>query len=187
MLYKQHSINHSKTKNSPLGCGGAVGGIFLIGMMGSGKSYWSKQIAHVLQYTAYDLDTLIEAGETKTIARIFADNGEDYFRKAESAMLRSFAAKKNFVLATGGGTPCFYDNMQWMNLQGITIWLDEPIDILVQRLQQEKSHRPLIKNLEDHELKSFLLTKLEERKPFYGQAKIRWAGEENLLHLIQQG
>ena len=80
--------------------------------------------------------------------------------------------KKTFVLATGGGTPCFYGNMQWMNDHGLTVWLDEPVDVLVERLKPEKEHRPLIKNLNDNELKTFLAKKLEERKPFYRQAKV---------------
>lgn len=164
--------------NSSLGDGGVVSGIFLIGMMGSGKSYWCTQIAEKLKYNVYDLDNLIELDEEKTIAEIFAENGEEYFRKAESKMLQSFVEKKSFVLATGGGTPCFHDNMQWMNEHGLTVWLDEPVDVLAERLKPEKKHRPLIKNLSDDELKNFLSKKLAERKPFYEQAKIHCQNQD---------
>ena len=108
--------------------------------------------------------------EEQTISEIFEIEGEDSFRKKEAAMLRLLKQSKTFVAATGGGTPCFHDNMDWMNHQGITIWIDEPVSILVQRLQAEKSHRPLISNLSDDELASYLQQKLSERKPFYIQA-----------------
>lgn len=147
--------------------------LFLIGMMGSGKSYWSKIIAHQLQLKNYDLDTVIENNCSQTISSIFEHFGEAYFREQERIALYAFEHQQNFVLATGGGTPCFNNNMQWMNQQGITIYIDEPIDILVSRLKKEKDHRPLIKQLNDLELKDFLLQKLQERAPFYNEAKIK--------------
>jgi shikimate kinase len=85
--------------------------------------------------------------------------------------------KETCVIATGGGTPCFNNNMQWMNDHGTTIWLDEPIDILVKRLLPEKAHRPLIKNLNDDELENFLTTKLQERTPFYNQSQFHLSSE----------
>lgn len=146
--------------------------IFLIGMMGSGKSYWCKQLSKKLKCGGYDLDHLVEMNEEKSIAEIFAEDGEAYFRKAEAKVLRWFAEKKIFVLATGGGTPCFHENMEWMNKNGTTIWIDETIEVLAERLKPEKEHRPLIKNLSDDELKDFLSKKLAERKSFYSQCKI---------------
>ena len=115
--------------------------IFLIGLMGSGKSYWTQQLAKKYKTGGYDLDYLIEVREEKTIAEIFAEDGEDYFRKAESTVLKWFDQKKTYVLATGGGAPCFFDNMAWMNKQGITIWLDEPLPVIAARLAPEKAHR----------------------------------------------
>ncbi len=144
--------------------------IFLIGMMGSGKSYCSKLLAEKLKTRVYDLDFLIESNEEKTIAEMFEEDGEEFFRNKESEILRWFIEKKDCVVATGGGTPCFNNNMEWMNDNGITIWLNEPIDVLVQRLKPEKEHRPLIKDLTDEELGSFLSKKLEERRPYYSQA-----------------
>ena len=160
--------------------------IFLIGMMGSGKSHWCKELSKKLKCGGYDLDFLIETSEEKTIAEIFAEDGEEYFRKTESKVLRWFAEKKTFVLATGGGTPCFHENMQWMNKNGKTIWIDETIEVLVERLKPEKDHRPLIKNLSDDELKDFLSKKLEERKQYYSQSAIHLQGKDINLKTILQ-
>ena len=164
--------------------------LFLLGMMGSGKSYWSKELSKKLKCGGYDLDFLIESNEEKTISEIFADDGEEYFRKTEAKILRWFGEKKIFVLATGGGTPCFHANMEWMNKTGITIWIDESIDVLAERLAPEKEHRPLIRNLNNNELKDFLSNKLEERKPFYSQSKIHLQEKDiqlkNILQLVKE-
>lgn len=151
--------------------------IFLLGMMGSGKSYWTKKLSKKLKTGGYDLDFLIESHEEKTIAEIFAEDGEEYFRKTEARILRWFGEKKTFVLATGGGTPCFHENIDWMNKQGLTIWIDESIEILAERLKPEKDHRPLISNLSDEQLKDFLNAKLIERKRVYGKAAVHLAGD----------
>lgn len=153
--------------------------LFLIGMMGSGKTYWAEKLKKKFKIPAYDLDALIEMMEEKTIAEIFEEDGEEYFRKAEAKMLRLFAEKKQFILSCGGGTPCHNDNMKWMNKQGVTIWLDEPAETLAERLLKQKDHRPLIKNLDDTDLKDFLNKKLEEREPFYCQATYR-LNEKNI-------
>lgn len=152
--------------------------IFLIGMMGTGKSHWAEKWAKKTGTGHYDLDHLIELAEGESIAGIFAEKGEAYFRQLESDNLRRFATKQGFVLATGGGTPCSPGNMQWMNSNGITIWLDEPLEILVGRLKEGKAQRPLIRDLEDHELYAFLDKKLTERRPFYSQAQYRLGHKE---------
>lgn len=152
--------------------------LFLVGMMGSGKSYWTKFLSKKLKLGGYDLDYLIESNEEKTIAEIFQEDGEDYFRKQEAKLLRWFKEKKSFVLGTGGGTPCYNDNMDWMNKNGITIFIDPPIEQLVQRLLPEKSHRPLISNLSDEELFQFLTKKRLERLSFYNLANIKLEGTD---------
>ncbi|MBX9733572.1 MAG: shikimate kinase [Chitinophagaceae bacterium] len=152
--------------------------IFLLGMMGSGKSHWKQQLAKLLKTGGYDLDTLVEFHEEKTIAEIFEQDGEAYFRKKEAELLRWFKEKKHFVVATGGGTPCFHDNMQYMNQEGVTIWLNEPIDVLVKRLLPEKEHRPLIKNISDEALGDFLQQKLAERQLWYSLALETISGED---------
>ena len=155
-------------------------------MMGSGKSHWKQQLAKLLKTGGYDLDTLVEFHEEKTITEIFEQDGEAYFRKKEAELLRWFNEKKSFVLATGGGTPCFHDNMQYMNQEGVTIWLNEPIDVLVKRLLPEKEGRPLIKNLSDSELSNFLEQKLTERQHWYSLAMETISGEEISLKTFKK-
>ena len=153
--------------------------IFLIGMMGSGKTFWAQKLKKKLQIPAYDLDALVEMMEEKTVAEIFEEDGEEYFRKAEAKMLRLFAEKKQFILSCGGGTACSHDNIKWMNKQGITIWLNEPAEVLSVRLLKEKDHRPMIKNLPDEALKDFIDKKLTERIPFYSLATY-WLNEKDI-------
>ncbi len=164
--------------------------LFLIGMMGSGKSYWAQQLATQYHTNWMDLDAEIEKETSQTIKEIFETAGEAQFRLIERNALHNLAAHQNIIIATGGGTPCFHNNMQWMNEQGITIWIDEPIPVLVKRLIPERSHRPLIKNLSDGELATFLEKKLAERKPFYSQAKhtinSTTVKTDTLHHLINQ-
>lgn len=145
--------------------------IFLIGLMGSGKSYWAYKLSAVLNVPAFDLDKEIEKAEGKTIAEIFAEKGEAYFRLKENEILKSFAGKNNFILATGGGAPCFHNNINWMNDNGITIWIDEPLSNIAARLQKEKSYRPLIAGVPDEQLENFFQEMREKRKPFYSKAK----------------
>jgi shikimate kinase len=152
--------------------------IFLIGMMGSGKSYWADKLKKKLKTSAYDLDALIEMMEEKSVAEIFAEDGEEYFRNAEAKMLRLFAEKKHFILSCGGGTACYNDNMKWMNKQGITIWIDEPVETLSRRLIKEKEHRPLIKQLDENALTDFLESKLNEREVYYRTAAYRLSGAD---------
>ena len=152
--------------------------IFLIGMMGAGKSYWAQKMAKWNKSVGYDLDSLIEMNEEKTIAEIFNEDGEDYFRKAEAKILRWFKEKKKFIIATGGGTPCFHENIQWMKKEGIVIWLDEPVEVLVKRLSPEKNQRPLIAKLSDTEIAAFIEDKLVERHSFYAQANYRLTSDQ---------
>ena len=152
--------------------------IFLIGMMGSGKSHWLKQLAKWNKSVGYDLDALIEMNEEKTISDIFNEDGEAYFRKAEAKILKWFKEKKKYVVATGGGTACFQENMDFMKKEGVVIWLDESVEVLVKRLVGSKSTRPLISDLSDQELANFLEQKLVERHPFYKQAHYRLSSDQ---------
>lgn len=159
-------------------------------MMGTGKSFWTKKLSKKLKTGGYDLDHLVESHEEKTIAEIFAEDGEVYFRKSEARLLRWFGEKKSFILATGGGAPCFHENMEWMNKEGVTVWIDEPVDQLVERLVPEKAHRPLISHLSDEELYTFLTGKLAERMAFYRQAAYHLEGDaindESFAKIIRQ-
>ena len=155
--------------------------------MGSGKSYWGKAIATMIGYSFVDLDELLIQEEGKSINQIFDENGEKYFRDKETEILNtSFLLKDKFVMATGGGLPCFNNNLETLNKQGITIWINEPVEILCQRLLKEKDHRPLIKNLTNEALKTFLENKLTERTPYYSQASFTLTSEDLTETFIKQ-
>ena len=164
--------------------------IFLVGMMGCGKSYWTSRLSKQLRIARYDLDQLVQEVEDRSILDIFRESGEEHFRKMESIVLRWFEDKDDFVLATGGGTPCHHDNMSWMNEHGVTIWLDEPVEVLAKRLLPEKEHRPLIASLSEDQLKAYLEAKIKEREPFYSQATHRLKkgqiNEAALLAILKQ-
>ncbi|WP_143307302.1 shikimate kinase [Chitinophaga vietnamensis] len=145
--------------------------IFLLGFMGAGKSYWGKQLAEHWQLPYYDLDEVIVEAEEMAISDIFATKGEDYFRERESMLLRELSRQEKFLISCGGGTPCFQDNMDFMNERGITIWINPSIQAMVERLQRKKYKRPLIADLEDEDLVDFVEKKLAERLPFYQQSK----------------
>ncbi|MEP7141560.1 MAG: shikimate kinase [Ferruginibacter sp.] len=148
------------------------GNFFLVGFMGSGKTHWGKKWAAANQLPFIDLDDLIEKKAGKTIAEIFETSGEDHFRKMEAGTLRDCAGLHNTIVACGGGTPCFFENMQWMNDHGMTIYIaGTPVEI-VQRLALEQEKRPLLKKLTQAELIFFIEQKLTEREPFYTQAKL---------------
>ena len=147
-------------------------GIFLIGFMGSGKTHWGKIWAKESRMDFYDLDEVIEYAENRSITAIFEEEGENYFRDKESTLLKSFAGKENFLLACGGGVPCFNDNMQWMNDNGITVYLSATAQYIYDKVLNETRERPLLKNIHPAELLQSIDQKIKEREPFYKQAKI---------------
>lgn len=144
--------------------------IFLIGFMGSGKSYTGKRLAKALKYPFIDLDEWIETKNQQKISEIFAEKGEAAFRLVEQAALKEMLSYTKVVISCGGGTPCFFDNLDWMKQNGLTIYLKTPVEILVNRLENEKAHRPLLQKMEN--LSQFIETKLKEREPFYCNASI---------------
>lgn len=146
--------------------------IFLVGFMGSGKTHWGKIWAKQGDIDFYDLDEVIEKKEGRAIAAIFEKDGESYFRKIETAALKEFAEKGNCIMACGGGTACFNDNMKWMNDNGITVYLSATPPYILSRVKEEKDKRPLINKHNEAELLFFIEQKLKEREPFYKQAKI---------------
>jgi shikimate kinase len=144
--------------------------IFLIGFMGAGKSALGKGLAAELGLKFIDLDKEIEKHFSKDVAAIFATEGEDVFRDTESQKLAEAIEGDDFVLATGGGTPCFGDNMQQMNESGTTIYLKMSTDHLVQRLEPESDTRPLLGGKKGHELWTLVHELLQEREPDYLKA-----------------
>lgn len=141
--------------------------------MASGKTTLGKALAKELGVDFIDLDWYIESRYHKTISEIFKEKGEDGFRKIEKNMLHEVAEFENVVISCGGGTPCFFDNMDYMNLQGETIYLDASIECLVRRLGGARSQRPILANKTDEELEDFIRAALEQRGPFYSKAKLR--------------
>lgn len=154
------------------------GAIFLIGFMGSGKTHWGRLWADQKGIAFFDLDKMIEEEEKKTIAGIFETKGEVYFRKKETEILKRFEKETNYILACGGGAPCYYDNIKWMNDTGTTIYLCATPKYIYDRVLVEKDKRPLLKNLTPGELFLFIEQKLKEREPIYKQAQIILPVEE---------
>jgi shikimate kinase len=146
--------------------------IFLIGFMGSGKTHWGKLWAAKNGMQFFDLDELIEQDEKKTIAEIFIQKGEPYFRQKETDILKATVQKENCIVACGGGTPCFNNNIQWMNENGITVYFLANSSDIFNRVILEQKKRPLIKNLSPEELLIFIENTLIEREQFYLKAKM---------------
>ena len=130
--------------------------IFLIGYMGAGKTTLGRALAKELNIQFIDLDSYIEERLCKSVSQIFAEKGEAGFRDIERRMLHEAGEFENVIISTGGGTPCFFDNIEYMNGQGTTVFLDVPIDRLFIRLSIARKKRPLIMNKSDEELRSFI-------------------------------
>lgn len=139
--------------------------------MGSGKTKLGKRLARLLHYNFIDLDKQIEEKENTSIAGLFENKGEEYFREKESEYLRQLQDEKT-VVATGGGTPCYYDNMNWMLQHGKCVWLKVSEEELFRRLREKRDKRPLLRNLSDDELKNFISSKLSERSRYYSMAHL---------------
>jgi shikimate kinase len=146
--------------------------IYIIGFMGSGKSSFGKELAEKLGYEFLDLDMEIEKKEGKTISEIFSAKGEDHFRKLEHEALLVTDNKDNTVIATGGGTPCFFDQVQWMNNHGLTIYIKLFEGELKSRLEPEMETRPLLKDIDKDNLDTFIYNTLRARAYYYHQATI---------------
>ena len=159
---------------------------FLIGLMGSGKTYWAQRLADLLQCDWIDLDQQIEKVTDMTIRELFATEGEEYFRAKERDTLRQFLSVEKLVVACGGGTPCFHNNMQWMNENGTTIWLEPELEETITRLKRGKHKRPLISHLDDEELNDYIIHKLKEREPYYSLAKHHLYGNDISLETFTQ-
>ena len=145
--------------------------IFLTGYMGSGKTTLGRALAADLDVQFIDLDHYIEQRYRKTIAQLFAEKGEEGFREIERRMLHEAGEFEDVIISTGVGTPCFFDNIEFMNTQGTTIYLDVPVERLFIRLCIARSKRPLIKDKSDEELRAFIIEQLEKRAPHYSKAQ----------------
>ncbi|RYY39899.1 MAG: shikimate kinase [Chitinophagaceae bacterium] len=167
-----HAQNNKSDLSAPLGGQGAVR-LFLVGFMGCGKTYWGRKLAPALGLPFIDLDEKIEEAAGKPISQIFAEEGEEYFRKLERDTLHALAeGNESFVMATGGGTPCFYNNIDYMKQVGRTIWINCSIDCLHARLLTERDKRPLVRDLGEDQLRAYIFRKFGDRRIFYQQADV---------------
>lgn len=147
--------------------------IYLIGITGCGKSTLGKLLAKKYDYDLIDLDDYIVDKQGKSIDKIFEEHGEAYFRKLEQSALLEIE-QDNVVVSTGGGAPCFFDNMDVMNKLGRTIWLNPDSEVVTARLlsTQNSVNRPMIKGKTREEVLEFIKHKLKERQKFYGKAEV---------------
>lgn len=145
--------------------------IILIGYMGAGKTTVGKELAKALDLMFYDLDWYIETRMRKTVKEIFDERGEEGFRQIEHNMLHEVAEFEDVVISCGGGTPCFFDNMDYMNQQGETIYLQATPAVLQEHLKMGKGVRPLLLNKTPEEVSAYIAEQLEYREQFYLKAK----------------
>lgn len=146
--------------------------------MGAGKTTLGKAFARELNVPFVDLDWYIEERYHKTVSELFAEKGEAGFRELEKNMLHEVADFENVVISTGGGTPCFFDNMEYMNKQGITVFLDASPEVLLKRLSVATQSRPILQGKKEDELYQFIKEKLEERMKFYSLAHHTFNADE---------
>jgi shikimate kinase len=161
--------------------------LYIIGFMGSGKSTAGRKLASLLGWSFIDLDKRIEEYTCKTIPELFSQQGEAYFRNVEAEMLKSLKSHIKTVVSTGGGTPCYGDNMDYMLETGLTLYLKLTPGQLKSRLSESKGKRPLIKDLGNEGLLGFIEEKLAFREKWYNRAEITVEGinhDINLLHSL---
>ena len=144
--------------------------IYLIGYMAAGKTTLGKALAKDLGLQFVDLDLYIESRYHATVSQIFAERGEEGFRQIERNMLHEVAEFEDVIIATGGGTPCVFDNMEYMNAQGTTVFLDASVDVIFTRLTITRTQRPLVAGKTDEELRSYITETLNRRLPYYSRA-----------------
>ncbi|MBR4722915.1 MAG: shikimate kinase [Muribaculaceae bacterium] len=160
--------------------------IFLLGFMGCGKSTLGRNVAAIMHIPFIDLDIFIEQRFHRNVREIFAERGEDGFRQIERNVLHEVGDFEDTIIACGGGTPCFFDNMDFMNSHGTTVFLVGSEERIFSRLKRGKHKRPLLANLNDDELRLYIRQKIEERMPFYGKAQRRF-GSDRLDSEVQVG
>ena len=144
--------------------------ILLVGFMAAGKTTLGKALARDLGLQFIDLDHYIESRYRCTVSQLFAERGEEAFRQIEHNMLHEVAEFEDVVISTGGGTPCFFDNMDYMNAQGITVFLEASVNVIHTRLTIARTQRPLVANKSAEELRQYITDMLEHRNPYYTRA-----------------
>jgi shikimate kinase len=159
--------------------------VFLIGYMGSGKSTNGRKLARSIGYFHFDLDEEIEKLVGKSIDQIFSEEGEDAFRLLEHSVLVSLTNRKNIVVSTGGGTPCYFNNLQLMKVAGVVVYIKMKPESLAKRLQSSKVKRPIIVRAQAGDLSTFITQHLAQREDFYKQAHLTIKGENLDFEILQ--
>ncbi|MFH1005316.1 MAG: shikimate kinase [Bacteroidota bacterium] len=162
--------------------------LFLIGYMGSGKSSVGRRLSEKLKMDFIDFDDHIEKEYGKTITEIFDTEGEEKFRELEHQHLKTFLKKNNIIVSLGGGTPCYHNNIELINENSISVYIEMSVDALVKRLAKAKNKRPLIRDMNEFDLKFFIESNLKKRIPIYRKAHISInaenLSEEQLAEII---
>lgn len=160
--------------------------VVLVGLPGSGKSTFGRQLAELMGFTFVDLDHQIEVKTQSKIPEIFAIHGEGKFREVETEVLDELLSREDsYVLATGGGAPCFNDNMDLINAKSISVYLDVPLSTISSRIQASKvQNRPMFQGLDQGEITLKLKSLLSQREYFYNQAKIKLSGDDFSAELM---
>lgn len=152
---------------------------FIIGYMASGKTTFGKALAEKIGVKFIDLDDFIQQQENRSISDIFALEGEEKFRILERDYLHNLCDKEdNCVIACGGGTPCYFNNMELLNSNGITVFLETSTPVLIERLQAENASRPLMAGKSTEEISDKVLSQLRDRLPVYMESKLKWHGDD---------
>lgn len=147
--------------------------IYLIGFMGSGKTHWGRLLSEKLGMRFFDLDEAIVEKAGMPITEIFATEGEEQFRNLETEVLHALTENhEQFIMACGGGTPCYFNNIDYMNQSGTSVWINTPLETLFTRLVRQKAKRPLIRELSDDQLRGFISKKFSDRRMYYEQAEL---------------
>lgn len=146
--------------------------VFLVGYMGCGKSTLGRWLSSDLKWRFLDMDDFIEKKQGRTISQIFEDEGEAAFRKMEQDAITELSQEENVIIATGGGAPCFFDNVEKMNAAGLSIYMKLTPQTIFNRVKGATKTRPLLASLSESELLAFITEKLEEREPFYMKCNV---------------
>ncbi len=160
--------------------------VVLIGLPGSGKSTFGKQLASAMKLEFLDLDNLIEARVGQSIPDIFSLRGEDEFRRVESEILKEVLEREeDLILASGGGAPCFFDNMDHINQFSTSVYLDLPLTSIASRLSHSKhGNRPMFRGMDKQQILDKLNELSEARRSFYNKSKIKLSGEDFSADLL---
>lgn len=154
--------------------------IFLIGYMGAGKTTVGRELSKILDLSFIDLDHYIEGRYMKTVDQFFKEFGEEKFRNTERRMLEEISSFEDVIISTGGGAPCFFDNMKLMKEAGTTVYLKASADELAKRLEIARTVRPVLAGRKGDDLKNFIKESLEKREPYYSQADIVFDADKML-------